>query len=129
MKKILVAALALALMPTLALGANIQKGTEYYVDSVTPLAANATLTGATHDTTVFPIFTQFGCSVNADQSGTLFNEDSINGTTWFTASTAAVVAGTRLDLNVPIRARYHRCRLLNGSTLEGSLRVVSSFTD
>lgn len=121
---------ALALVASLSLASwPAEAGTNYFANTATPLGGAATFTGATVDVgTRPPPYYQFGCSFNADQAGTAFVEDSTDGVTWFTASTAAIVAGTRLDLNVFIRAEFLRCREVNGATPQTVNRVVSSLT-
>lgn len=104
--------------------------TVVFSETVTPLAGNATFTGGTHDlgTTGPIVYSTFGCGFNADQTGTGSVEDSTDGTTWLVAGSAALSANVRLDVKVPIRARYNRCKLVNGVTIQGSFRAVSSFS-
>lgn len=118
-------ALALLLVSCVAVHAQ----TLWYTDSVANLAGNATFTGTTRDSGASsPPYSFFGCSFNTDQAGTAFIDDSTDGTTWAVAATAAIVANTRLDLNVRLRVRYIRCRETNGATPQTTNRVVSSFT-
>lgn len=119
--------------PVLNVGADGEAsniGTRMFVESAAPLAASASMPTTTRDagSTTPASLSYFGCSFNSDQPGTGATEDSTDGTTWFQSSTAALTAGTRLDLNVRLRARYNRCRYTNGATLQGSFRALSSFT-
>lgn len=95
------------------------------------LAGSATYTGAARDAGVSPTpFAYFNCFFLADQAGTANAQGSNDNATWFdeTVSTQAVSANTPLILSVPVMTRYHRCKLVNGSSAEGSLYVNSSFT-
>lgn len=104
-------------------------GTTWFTDTTAVLAGSATFTGTTRDSGASPpSFTNFGCTFNADQSGTAFVDTSVDGTNWLVGSTAAIVANTPLDLSVKMRTRYYRCRETNGSTIQTVNRVVSSFT-
>ena len=88
--------------------------------SVTPLAASATYTSPTYDTTlVGPYVNHF---IIASHTGTHIHEESVDGTTWDVVDSDAVAAG---DLKVEehyVAARYHRTRFVNDGTLQTYFR-------
>lgn len=102
--------------------ANLGNGAGY-IGAARDAYANMSMFGGVGTGAVF-----FGCQFNSDQAGTARVDNSTDATTWYVAATAPVVAGTALDLNVRLRARYQRCVLINGATPTTALRVVSSFT-
>lgn len=104
-----------------------------FAETTASLASAATFTGTTRDlgSATAITYPTFGCQFNADQAGTAYIDNSTDGTTWVQAASQAVTASftTPVDLNVPIRARYNRCRLVNGATAQTAFRVVSSYRD
>lgn len=120
---------AVVLLVVLLVG-GIARATEtWFSDSVANLGNAGVFTGVTRDTGAgVSQWNYFGCSVITDQAGTLAIEDSTDNVTFATAATAAIVASTRLDLNVRLRTRYIRCKETNGATPQTTNRLVSSFT-
>lgn len=121
------------------IGVNLRSAV--FSDTTTPLGASATFTGTSRDlsslgslsSTVFS-YAMFGATFYSDQAGTAFIDESTDNATWFMVASQAITAGTgalvgpNFGLNVRIRARYYRVRFINGSVLEGALRITSSFT-
>lgn len=129
MQKALLVWLSVMVLLVFLLLAPAFAGSLWFIETQTVLAASATFTGSTHDTgPAAPAYSYFGCSFLTDQAGTAYVDDSVDDTNWHIALTAAIVANTRLDLNSHLRARYVRCREVNGSTLQTANYVVSSFT-
>jgi hypothetical protein len=105
-------------------------GVLWFNDTATPLTGAATFTGTTRDLGPGATnWTFFGCQFNADQTGTGSIENSTDAVTWLQAATVAIVANVGVDLNVRARARYYRCKLVNGATPQTVNRVVSSWND
>lgn len=102
----------------------------FYNDTTTPLAAAATFTGTARDagaaagTSV--AYAKFNAFFLADQAGTAYIEGSNDNATWFTVATSALSANTPLALSTPVMTRYHRVKLVNGATLQGSVTVNSN---
>jgi hypothetical protein len=111
-------------------GAPAKAGVLWFNDTATPLTGAATFTGTTRDLGPGATnWTFFGCQFNADQTGTGSIENSTDAVTWLQAATVAIVANVGVDLNVRARARYYRCKLVNGATPQTVNRVVSSWND
>lgn len=97
-----------------------------FVHSTTALAASASFTGATLDLGSNHAFNLHRALVFANQTGTLYLEQSRDGSTWYATTTQAVVANTPVIIEERIVARYIRVRYLNGATLQGSFELQSS---
>lgn len=111
-------------------GTPAKAGIVWFTDTVTPLGGAATFTGATRDLGPGATnWTFFGCQFNADQSGTGSIENSTDNASWLGAATVAIVANVGVDLNVRLRSRYYRCKVVNGATPQTVNRVVSSWND
>jgi hypothetical protein len=67
-------------------------------------------------------------TVIADQGGTLFVEQSFDGTNWDLSDSIAVVANTGQGFSKTLYAPYVRLRYVNGATGQGSFRLYSRFT-
>lgn len=94
-----------------------------FTDSTTPLAGNASFTGTTRTTDTF---SRFRAKVVADQAGTLFIDQSIDGSTWdntistpISANNPIVIESICTDLNT-------RVRYTNGSSAQGTFRLSSA---
>ena len=112
---------------TLTIG-NIQSIQTQYTDSTTALAASATFTGTTRDITTTPRRNRVTARAFADQAGTLFIEQSRDGTTFRNPAThsVAVAVGETRQLTVDIVTRYWRVRYVNGATLQGAFELLSA---
>lgn len=98
-----------------------------YTDTTTVLAAAATYTGTSRDGGATPAYQRFIARAFADQAGTLYHEDSTDGTTWRRGASVAITAGKAETLDVPVLARYNRVVYVNGSTLQGIFRIISGY--
>ncbi|WP_298800087.1 hypothetical protein [uncultured Devosia sp.] len=128
MKKILLGlALALAFCVP-AYAQQLGQATALYSETATALTGSATYTGSAHDVGPIPYYDQVGCVFRADQSGTAYLDMSADASAWTVQATASVSANTTTDLNARVRARFWRCRYVNGSTGQGSFAVFASAT-
>ena len=111
----------------------------------TPLAASATYTGETHDrlnltagetalSGGIPLANQPGILVSkykgivyTDQTGTLYIEESNDGSTWTQTATVSVSADTFTDSGwYYLSKRYYRLRYVNGSTAQTTFVLFDS---
>lgn len=96
------------------------------------LAGSATFTGASRDVGVAAATltnqAYFNAFFYADQAGTAYVDCSNDNSTWYVCATNALTASTPLILTVPVMTRYHRARLVNGSSAETYLWVNTSYT-
>lgn len=105
----------------------------FWNESVTPLAASATLTGTARDVGVAVgaahRYSAFNAFATASHAGTIRIEISADNTTWYraTADTALTANGV-VHLSIPVSARYHRVVFVNGATLQTSFMCNTSFT-
>ncbi len=100
-----------------------------FADSSTNLAANATFTGTSRDGGSIAVYSYFVARVRASHPGTLYVEESDNGTAWFVVKSQAVAGGEveALDIRIPAVARYHRVRYVNGATIQTQFRLNSGY--
>lgn len=87
----------------------------------TPLAGNgvytsATLMAETYDTIVGTVF--------ADQAGTLYIEQSHDGTHWDFSSSNSISASTGEAISEVVVAPYFRARYVNGATPQTAFRLT-----
>ena len=88
--------------------------------TTTPLAANGTWTSSTDSST----YTRFICgSVYADQPGTLYVEQSPDGTNWDIVDSYSVSAGAGLSFRDEKVLPYARVRYVNGATAQTVFRL------
>ena len=111
------------------MGAVLNHGDIPNIVTTTPLLVNATFTQGAIDRQEQEI--PIGSTriwVNADQSGTLYLEESHNGTNWTTTATNVVSAGVQVirDWTVLTR-RYVRIRYVNGVTAQESFKIQQYF--
>jgi hypothetical protein len=89
----------------------------------TPLAANGTTTIGTVQTDIDGTFT-YSCI--SDQAGTLFIEQSWDGTNWDILQGApsgiAITANTTASGAITVLAPFLRVRYTNGATIQGFMR-------
>ena len=89
-------------------------------ETSTPLPASATYTGSSVETTTY---TKLVGIVYSDQDGTLYIEQSIDGTNWDYADSASVTGGNAQPVDYIVRAKYVRARYVNGSTDQTIFRL------
>jgi len=88
--------------------------------TTTPLAANASWTSSVDDSP----YTRFICgSVYADQPGTLYVEQSPDGSNWDVVDSFSVPAGTGLKFSVEKVLPYVRVRYVNGANSQEVFRL------
>lgn len=103
---------------------------QYYTDTTTPLAANATFTGSTRTMAVGN--NQFTAEVLSDvltgNTATRLQASTDSGSTWGnTGPTPGNPAGNiPFVMEVNRRAGHYRVIHQNGATPQGSLRIISS---
>lgn len=115
---------------------NIQSINTAYADTSTALAANAVFNGTARDFTATQRVNEFRASSTSDVAGTLFIEQSSDGTNWNmthrqdTTSVADADATTRhiAIINAMVCARYARVRYRNGATPQTVFRLISMQT-
>lgn len=98
-----------------------------YADTTTSLAASATYTGTSRDAGSTAAYQVFCARAFADQAGTLYIDDSTDGTTWRTVSSVAVTANECKTLEARVLARYNRVRFVNGASAQAAFRVTSGY--
>ena len=86
-------------------------GNDPAVESTTPLVASDEVIGASRDC---HDYSSFGVYASSDVDGTLYVEESINGTDWAIGDTIAVVGGTPQSRVYSVTLRYNRVRYDNG---------------
>ena len=96
------------------------------------LGGSATFTGTARDVGV-AVGTKngaayFNASFLADQAGTAYVDASNDGTNWYNLASNAITAGSAVILTVPVMTRYHRARLVNGSTAETYLWINTAYS-
>lgn len=65
-------------------------------------------------------------SVYADQAGTLYIEQSFDGTNWDISSSVAISAGVGESFEISINAPYGRVRYVNGATAQTVFRLYTA---
>ena len=103
------------------------------VGTTSALGGSATFTGTAHDIGVIsgaPGQTQsyFKAYFISDQTGTAYIDVSNDGTTWTVGATSAISVATPVILSVAALTKYHRARVVNGSTTQTYLWVNSGYT-
>lgn len=105
-----------------------------FTDSTTALGASATFTGTGRATTTSSQYAYFHAVAFADQSGTLFIDQSLDsGTTYQAVASQAVTASAAAQLTAKITGAFaattlYRVRYVNGATAQGTLRLSSAFS-
>jgi hypothetical protein len=90
------------------------------------LGASATFTGVSLNISTQNPWNLHRAYAYADQAGTLYLEQSMNGSMWRTTSSVAVAAGTTGVLEDKLVAEYCRVRFVNGATAQGSFEIMST---
>jgi len=88
--------------------------------TVTPLAAGASWTSAVDSD---PATGRIVGSVYADQAGTLYVEQSPDGTNWDVVDSFSVTAGAGFGFSVEKVCPYARVRCVNGATAQTTFRL------
>ncbi len=102
-----------------------------YTDTTTPLGAGATFPGTSRDlqgasSTPYYHYAGIRTLVYADQAGTLYVDESPDGSTWTQGvSSVAVASGTVGRISHKATCRYVRLRYVNGSTAQGTFKLYS----
>lgn len=90
--------------------------------STTNLGASATFTG---DAITVPSYIdRVKVAVFADQTGNLFVEQSLNGSTFRAPAATAIVASTLTTIEVPLVMPYFRLRYANGAGAQGAFALA-----
>jgi len=105
-----------------------------FTDSTTALAGSATFTGTGRVTTTSSQYAYFHAVAYADQSGTLFIDQSLDsGATYQPVASQAVTAATPGQLTAKITGAFaattlYRVRYVNGATAQATFRLSSAFS-
>lgn len=105
-----------------------------FTDSTTALAASGTFTGTGRALTTSSQYAYFHAVAYADQSGTLFIDQSLDtGATWQAVASQAVTASAPAQLTAKLAGAFtaatlYRVRYVNGTTLQGTFRLSSAFS-
>lgn len=98
----------------------------------TGLAGSATFTGTSQDVGVAAgastRFGYFNAFFFTDQAGTAYVECSNDNATFYVCATGLLTVSAPLILQVPVMTRYHRSKVVNGSTAETLLWVNVAYT-
>lgn len=103
-------------------------GGEAVLLTSTALGVSAAYTQASQDRYIAKVVVAYvrGAAA-ADQAGTLYIEESQDGTTWTTTTTVSVTANTLADSGwVTLSQRYYRFRYVNGATAQTSFSLWQS---
>lgn len=92
----------------------------YFVGSTTPLTGNSNWTSGTK---LAERLDQVSGSVFADQTGTIFIEQSSDGTNWDISTSYSVTASDGKGFVENLLLPFWRVRYVNGSTNQGAFRV------
>ena len=90
------------------------------LESSTPLIADAIFTGEAHDA---QYHSRFGGSVYASHQGTLYVDQSPDGTNWDIRDQFDVAGGVGRTYEVDLHARYVRVYYVNGPTNQTAFRL------
>jgi len=90
--------------------------------TVTALGASASYTGSARETKGYA---RISGSVFADQAGTLYVEQSPNGSNWDVSESVAVSAGVGAKFTYEIVCPYARIRYVNGATGQTTFRLYA----
>jgi hypothetical protein len=100
-----------------------------FIHSTAALGISASFTGTTLDLGGNHEIKNHLALVYADQAGTLYLEQSRDGSTWRITNSVAVSAGTVNTLSTSVHARYQRVRYVNGATAQGSFELLSTLSE
>lgn len=99
--------------------AYVSPRTSLFADTTTALTAGATYTGASRDTGSTTLYSRFRGISLSNVPGTLYIEQSTDGTTWFETNSLP----SSMQFDEPVLARYVRVRYVNGGTAQTSFRI------
>jgi hypothetical protein len=94
--------------------------------TTTPLAANASYTSVSEDRGLNNQRTVIAHAF-ADQPGTLYIEQSADGTNWDIVESISVPANTGTALVTTVKSRYVRFRYVNGATAQTVFRFAKRY--
>ncbi|MEH7209611.1 hypothetical protein V7094_25925 [Priestia megaterium] len=97
-----------------------------FVNSTTALGANATFTGTTLNLGSNHSINRHRAVVYADQAGTLYFDQSRDGTNWRTTKSQAFNIGDLLQVEDNITMQYVRVRYVNGATAQTAFDFSSA---
>jgi hypothetical protein len=96
-----------------------------FLTSSAPLAANGTYTSRT---LLSDRADKISGSVFADQAGTIYIEQSADGTNWDISTNYSVTASTGKGFSEDLLLPYIRIRYVNGGTNQGAFRITARYT-
>lgn len=107
-----------------------------FADTSTVLGANAIFTGVTRDFGAVQCTNRFRAASTSAQTGTLFVEQSNDGTNWVMTHAAATASVTDANavarhiarIDAEVVNRFARVRYRNGATLQTEFRLISMQT-
>lgn len=97
-----------------------------FQNTTTALTGGSSFTGVTLNLGANPLISLHRAVVFADQAGTLYLEQSRDGSTWRTTTTQAITASTATIVEEKIVCQYVRVRYVNGATGQGTFELNSS---
>jgi len=103
------------------------EGTECLLETTTPLAAGAEYIGTALDRHL-RTHAWFHAMAFADVDGTIYIDQSLDGTNWDLVSSTSLTGGTGKALSVRVVARYVRIRYVNGTVAQTVFRFGRRFT-
>ena len=117
-------------------GMFVQSINTAFADTAAALGANGVFNGTARDFSVTQRTKGFRAASTADVAGTLFIEQSNDGTNWVMTHSAATVSVTDADavarhiarIDAEVVSRFARVRYRNGATLQGAFRLISMQT-
>lgn len=112
----------------------------YWLETVTPLAANGTFTSTARDSygagqsgNLYAAQSQwayFAAVTYADQTGTVMIQGSQTATgPWYNVSSGSLVANTPLYIYTPVCFQFFQVVVTNGSTQQTKLNLSTAFTN
>lgn len=87
---------------------------------MTPITSAGTYTSATID---MMAYLKFSIACLADQNGTLYAEQSSDGTSWTSASEVAIKASVETEIVVNVLKPYMRARYVNSANPQGYFKI------
>lgn len=105
------------------IGGGAPQNVRRFTDSTATLTANSTFTGTARST---DFFSRFRAKAVSDQAGTLYVDQSYDGSTWDNTITQPVAANTPTVVESICTDLNTRVRYLNGTTNQGSFRLTTA---
>jgi hypothetical protein len=98
-------------------------------NNTTALGISASYTGASFDTMADGInYTWLTGMTTSNQAGTLYIQQSDDGTNWYTLDSIATTANNNFPFSVDVRLRYIRLMYTNGATAQTSFKLSAYVT-